>query len=175
MTNYQRIALILGFVMVFALAKWSPFVFAGDDKFSRLTLRGLKGVYVLVEDLKAEIEQGGLSGTQIQTDVELKLRMAGIKVLSKEEAVDAPGRPFLYVHVNAFKAKSWGAYVYSTRVELHQDVYLVRTAPDFTKYSVCTWSISYVGGITPELGDIRASVKDTVDIFINAYLSVNPK
>ena len=174
MTNYQRIALILGFVMVFTLAKWGPFVFAHDDEFNRPTLRGLKGVYVLVEQLRPEIERGGLSKNQIQTDVELKLRMAGIKVLSKEESFDAPGRPWLYVNVNAFKAEDIGAYVYHVLVELNQDVYLARRPPDFTKYKTSTWSVSYLG-IKSKLGDIRASVKDLVDMFINAYLSVNPK
>jgi hypothetical protein len=207
------------------LAKWASFVFAGDDiflgdnEFTRPTLRGLKEVGVLVEDLGPEIERSGLSITQIQTDVELRLRMAGIKVLSKEEYFETPWSPYLYVHVNVFKAEAIRAYVYSISVELEQDVYLARifreqlvalekrglspeakeslergkqyfdivkfvklavltfltdmTGSEFPRYKATTWSRGCVG-VDSKLGEIRASVKDLVDAFINAYLSVNP-
>jgi len=170
MNRYHRIALVLGFVMVFTLAKWGPFVFAEDDKFS---LRGLKGAYVLVEDLRPEIERGGLSKTQIQTDVELKLRMAGIVVLSREEFYDALGRPYLYVNVTALKDIKDRGYAYYVSVKLQQEVYLVRTPLDFTKYDAVTWEVGNVA-TSPNIREIRADVKDQVDIFINAYLSVNP-
>ena len=156
--------------MTFTLAKWGPFVFADDDNM----LRGLKGVNVMVADLRPEIERSGLSKTQIQTDVELKLRMAGIKVLSEEEYLSVPGFPHLYVRIAGFKAEAIRHYVFSVSVELMQEVYLVRTAPDFTEYGAVTWSHSIVG-ISPKLGTIRAGVKDMVDRFIKAYLSVNPK
>jgi len=170
MNSYQRIALILGFVMVFTLAKCGPFVFAEFDEFGQPTLRGLKGV----GGLRPEIERSGLSKTQIQTDVELKLRMAGIEVFSEEEYLDVSGRPRLYVSVNGFKAEDTRDYVFSVSVGLIQDVYLVRTVPDFTEYGAVTWSHSIVG-ISPKLGTIRTGVKDMVDRFISAYLSVNPK
>lgn len=68
-----------------------------DSKDGRETLRGLKGVYVLVEHLNPEAERDGLDKTTIQTDVELKLRQAGIQVLTGTEWLAEPGAPCLLV------------------------------------------------------------------------------
>jgi hypothetical protein len=64
------------------------------------TLKGLQGIYVVVEDLyaKPETEEWGLTRQQLLTDVELRLRQNGIKVLSSlEECSSTPGSPYLYV------------------------------------------------------------------------------
>src|SRR4030042_2259715 len=53
----------------------------GADK----ALRGIKGLLVVVEKINPEIEKDGLTENQNQTDVELKLRMAGLNVLTSEE------------------------------------------------------------------------------------------
>ena len=55
-----------------------------DGKETRKTLVGLSGVYVLVETIEDDVERDGLSRAQIQTDMELKLREAGIPVLTEE-------------------------------------------------------------------------------------------
>ena len=49
---------------------------------------------VLVEDMTDDAKRLGLNTVQIQTDVELKLRLAGIKVLTKEERYGTPGTPY---------------------------------------------------------------------------------
>jgi hypothetical protein len=144
---------------------------AVDDELSRRSLKGLKGVEVVVESLKAEAERDGLDETSIQTDVELKLRLAGIAVLTKEERLAAPGTPFLYINVNT---QSGSLYAYSISVQLEQDVRLDRDPS--TRISATTWSVTSVGTVgRNNLRDVRDSIKDIVDIFINAYLSVNPK
>jgi hypothetical protein len=67
-----------------ALALAAPALsFASDDEYTRESLRGLHGVYVLVEDLRPEVEQAGLTVAMIRTDAELKLRLAGIRVLTQ--------------------------------------------------------------------------------------------
>ena len=81
-----------GFVLCMAglltLIGLCPRAFAiGDSEYSRPTLRGLNSVFVLVEEVDPEIERDGLTASQIKTDVELKLRLAGIKVFSRAEAV----------------------------------------------------------------------------------------
>lgn len=142
-------------------------VWGFDTEASRETLRGIKGVWVAIEDINPEIERDGLTKKQIQTDVELKIRLAGLNVL---ERLKAPGRPWLYVGVNVFRT-SLGPYVYVVDVELWQDVYIERNS----KRSVAlTWSTNYFG-ITSDLNPIRNEIKDRVDIFLNAWLSVNPK
>ena len=53
-----------------------------DNENTRATLRGLNGVQVVVEDMmKPDIERDGLTRQQLQTDVELRLRKAGISGL----------------------------------------------------------------------------------------------
>jgi hypothetical protein len=121
--------------------------------------------------LGPEIERAGFTKDQIQTDAELKLRMAGIKVLSREERLKEPGMPFLYVNASVV-LRSSPSFVYHIEIYLGQKVILVR---DVKTVSVgYTWSTGSVG-ITPNPQYIRDKIKDLVDIFINAYLSVNPK
>ena len=54
---------------------------AQEDNEDRRMLVGLKGVYVIVEDFEEELERDGLRSHQVQTDVELKLRQSGIRVV----------------------------------------------------------------------------------------------
>ena len=143
----------------------------GDEK----SLRGLQGVNVLIERLSSDAEQAGLNSTNIQTDVELKLRLAGIKVLSEEESIKQRGYPYLYVDaiVGVSKNPSGLAY-YSVRCALKQAVTLTRD--DSISTIATTWDTSIAGLVgTNKLQNIRDDIKDLVDEFINDYLSVNPK
>ena len=82
--------------------------YAQDIEQTRNTLRGLSGVYVMPENpLEEDAIRGGLSQDNIRTEVELKLRLAGIRVLSKEEWEQELGRPYLYVRLNVLKGGYW--------------------------------------------------------------------
>jgi len=60
-------------------------------------------------------------------------------------------------------------------VELKQNVRLDRD-PSMWLPGVTTWSVDAVGTVGREkLRNLRDGIKDYVDRFINAYLSVNPK
>jgi hypothetical protein len=150
-------------------------VFAVNGISNRTTLRGLKGVGVLVEKLPSEVEQGGLNRDQIQMEVESRLRTAGIKVLTKEEAFNTPGEPFLYVNINVNIAKTESdIYPYSIDLLLIQKVSLLRD-PKLTSHAI-TWSTGGVGSIgKPILSQLLESVQQTVDVFIKAYLAESPK
>ena len=58
------------------------------------SLKGLKGVEVLVEELNADLENLSLTMIQVQSKVEAKLRKAGVPVLSKEENERGKGTRF---------------------------------------------------------------------------------
>jgi hypothetical protein len=146
--------------------------FAQDDEISRQTFRGLQGVQVVMEPLNPEVKGDGLTVDGLRKNTEQKLEMAGIKVLSETENRMTPGRPYIYVHSNISKYRYLPGYIYTNRVELVQDVYLVRAFK--IKTEAVTWSISTIG-LAPKLEDIRTSMEDLVDNFIRAYLSVNPK
>ena len=161
-------------VSLLILASKSP-TFAIDSKSNRATLRGLEGVAVLVEQLSPEVEKEGLVKNRLQTEAELKLRMAGIKVLTKEECLKMPGEPYLYININVNIARTESdIYPYSIDVLLIQKVSLVRD-PQQTTYAV-TWSTGGVGSIRkPILSQLQNSVEDMLDVFVKAFLSENPK
>lgn len=77
------------------------------DPLERATLKGLSGVNVflnLSED-NPSLEKDGLTESQIQTDVEIRLRKAGIRVLTVEETKELPRRPVLSVTLLASRMK----------------------------------------------------------------------
>jgi Cdc6-like AAA superfamily ATPase len=146
-----------------------------DGPSNRATLRGLKGVGALVEKLPPEVEQEGLKRDQLQMEVESKLRTAGIKVLTKEEAFNTPGEPFLYININVNIVKTESdIYPYSIDLLLIQKVSLLRD-PKLTSYAI-TWSTGGVGSIGKQIvSQLAESVEKMVDVFIKAYLAENPK
>jgi hypothetical protein len=150
-------------------------LFAVNGISNRATLRGLKGVGVLVEKLPPEVEQEGFKRDQLQMEVESKLRTAGIKVLTKEEAFNTPGEPFLYININVNMAKTESdIYPYSIDLLLIQKVSLLRD-PKLTSYAI-TWSTGGVGSIAKQIvSQLRENVEAMVDVFIKTYLAENPR
>ena len=178
MKNSLRIMMVRVLFLLLALALTLTFsypLFAVNGISNRATLRGLKGIGVLVEKLPPEVEQEGLKRDQLQMEVESKLRTAGIKVLTKEEAFNTPGEPFLYININVNIAKTEGdIYPYSIDLLLIQKVSLLRD-PKLTSYAI-TWSTGGVGSIgKPILNQLRENVEAMVDVFIKAYLTENVK
>jgi hypothetical protein len=150
-------------------------LFAINGKSNLATLRGLKGVGVLVENLPPEVEKEGLIKNQLQIEIELKLRTAGIKVLTKEECLMTPGEPYLYININVNTAKTESdLYPYTIDALLIQKVSLLRN-PEQTTYAV-TWSTGGIGSIDKQiLSQLRENVEELVEVFIKAFLSENPK
>jgi hypothetical protein len=164
---------IFPIVIFAAFFSLHSYTFAQDDENTRPTLRGIQGIFVYVEPLDSRIEEMGLIRSQIQTDTELRLKLAGINVLTKEEFLKMNGHPYLYLNVNLSVLKTQiTRYLFYIRIELNQEVALVR-APD-TRVSTVTWSAGG-WGIDFSLDNIRQTVKTQVDKFINAYLAENAK
>ena len=161
--------LFISIITVSGLLMLNSFAYSADDEIE--SLRGLKGFYVQALELSANLEGVGLTREQIQTDVELKLRLAGIKVVSKEEMFKIPGFPSLYIIVAAAGTETFGLAV---RLELKQVATLNRNSK-IEVYPV-TWSKWIIGiGSKNHVTSIRDQVKNLTDSFINNYLSVNPK
>src|SRR5262249_6793377 len=130
-------------------------------------------VAVTIEDLTPEVESAGLLMQQLQTDVELRLRLAGIRVLTREEGLRVVGKPVLAIHVNVLLNQLLGLTVYNILVGLYQSVSLETGA---VSERASTWSTGTTGILAMnDLSRIREKVRDQVDQFINAYLSVNPR
>src|SRR2546425_12694340 len=98
---FVGLAVLWGIVGLSGAESWGAMM--GDSGQARATLRGLSGVGVIIENLPdPEVERAGLTRQQLQTDVELQLRQAGITVLTWEETPKTPGAPSLYVRVNVW-------------------------------------------------------------------------
>jgi hypothetical protein len=78
-------------------------------------LKGLAGVRVVVTWAGAEADRGA-----IQTDVELRLRQAGIRVLTEPEQAQTPGHPVLFIGIGAIGP------VIPVAIELGERVWLER-------------------------------------------------
>lgn len=139
--------------------------------FTRHTLHGLEGVAVVVETVKSDAESDGLNMGEIQTDVELKLVQAGIKVLHHDEWMETAGHPWLYVSVNTMKYLA--SYFFSIDVQLKQDVSLPRDPTILT--SSATWEVGSIGFAVPQSfpEKIRESVSVYVNQFIGDFLAAN--
>lgn len=134
------------------------------------SLKGLAGVEVVVEGLNPAAAASGLTEEQIRADAEARLRQSGIRVLTSEERLKTPGRPFLYVNVNAV-GPGGSTVAFSSEVSLSQACFLARD-PRSVAFGE-TWSRGKVGLGKPDF--IRAGIKDLVDAFAAAYRAENPK
>jgi hypothetical protein len=137
------------------------------------SMRGLSGLQVVVEDIDSDAAQNGLRRSDVQTDVELKLRLAGITVLTEEQNLASAASPFIHVVITTLKSQNRpGLYSYDVSVQLKQWVTLANGSHTYAG----TWGDGSIGIVgTDKLRTIRDSVKDVVDAFINDWLAVNPK
>ena len=166
------------FIFVMAL----PFFFPGQSfpLSSTESLEGLKGVEVIVEELKPELENFNLTAIQIQKEVEGKLQNAGVQVLSKEdnEKIQPLSKPYLYIKVNSYKLP-WrrSSFAFCIDIALNQQVKL-RGNPELKKtifYSP-TWYKSEAGGATgKDIAEIIEVVKTLTEKFIGDYQTANSK
>jgi len=173
-----RFALVVSLLLVFAVLTLAPLVFLRSSDAAepdpRATLRGLSGVEVIIEDLGKEVEHTELSKKQLQTDVEHKLRHAGIPVLTRKEAFEQPGAPGLYVRLGTVPVPALGVYLLSIEVAVVQGVALTRD-PAITTV-VPTWRTASIGVVgTTKVEQIQDAIGQYVDHFIHAYLAMNPE
>ena len=133
-------------------------------------LKGVDGVRVEVKRLKPEIERDGLFKSTLQTDVELKLRMSGMKVLSEDEAANNPNSPCLYLNIDALKCSL--GYVYRIQLILKEMVTLVRKP---VKAFGTTYRAADRFSISPNLSEIREDAREVVDDFIKEWMEANSK
>ncbi len=133
-------------------------------------LRGLDGFQLIVERIKPEIERDGLFRSTLREDMELRLRIGGVKVLSDEEAENKPDAPCLYLHVDALKCSL--GYAYNMRLSLREPVKLVRSN---IKVSATILRIFDEVAISSNLSDLRDAAGESVEEFIKIWKAANRK
>lgn len=142
----------------------------------RASLAGLAGVFLRVGPTDPDAEREGLTQSGLHKAVELRLRQAGIRVMTAGEWLEAPGGPHLDLHVTTQPTRRGDLYAYSIDLMLRQEATLVRN-PAIVATST-TWFRGAVGTVGPasRLATwLHRRVREKVDEFINDYLTVNPK
>jgi hypothetical protein len=130
-------------------------------------LKGLTAVRLEVERIKPEIERDGLFGDMLLEDMELKVRIAGIRLAPADESANTP---VLYLNVDALKC-SFG-YVYNI------SLYLIEPATPARRpgaVRAITLRIPEQLGITERLSGVREAADDIIDEFVKAWKKVNAK
>jgi hypothetical protein len=164
-----RVLVVLGLTL-----SWPTvgFTFTADK---RDTLRGLSEVSVLIEYLPDDVEREGLSRENLKRDIEVRLKQAGLRVLTILEIANSPGAPYLYVAVYPITGPSVNLNAYAIGLTLKQLVQLSRNPT--TEFFATTWegpappnSLS-----APKVPDIRTRISDAVGRFIIDYQAANQK
>ncbi len=122
---------------------------------------GLKEVAVFVELEKPAGDSQGIHLKQIQTDIEMKLRQAGMKVAPQAKASYTTGLPIIYVNVAIAKCDTLYAY--------NADIIYIPTKAARAASGKGTLATS---GMVPDISQVRPKVGELVDRFIRDYLSV---
>jgi hypothetical protein len=164
-----RVLILLGLTLYWPTV---GFAFTADK---RDTLRGLREVSVLVEYLPDDVEREGLSREHLQRDIEVRLRQAGLRVLTLSDIANSPGAPYLYVVVYPITGPSVNLNAYGSGLTLKQLVQLSRNPT--TEFFATTWEGPVLPSslTAPRVLDIRRSISDAVERFIIDYLAVNQK
>ncbi len=139
----------------------------GDGAIQRSSLRGLKTVQVIVER-SATDATGELPTSTLQTEIELRLRLAGLEVKAGRDS-------HLHICVQPLPLQTNDHCVYSVKVELNQAASLTRDSTIF--FPMRTWHTELIGVVEAKKMNeaIQDAVSDLMDQFVNAYLSVNPR
>ena len=135
------------------------------------TLRGLKGVMILIEDIDTDVENYGLTKSLLKREVESRLREADIPVLTREEAFKTPGKPYLYLTLTTHNT-GIELYSFAVQIQFNQDVCMIREPS--IRASGTTWIANVVGIVgARNLPAITEDVNDLTDKFIHDYLAAN--
>ena len=148
----------------------SPFVQtegqARDSNLSQPSLKGLAAFNVVVEQLGPKIEGKGLTRQQLQTDLELRLRQAGVTVSSDARAL-------LYANIAIVCNELVCAY--NIDLEVQQAVRL-SASPESATLLAATWKTGTTGLLLGRrLQLVRDGLTVQIDQFLNAYRTANPK
>jgi hypothetical protein len=137
-----------------------------------ITLQGIRKISVVVEKLDEESTKYGVTEQTLRTQTELELRRTGITVGDRaESALDSPT---LYVRLTAMAAA--GLHVYHIELFVEQNATL-RRDPNITAYGAITWDKTNLGivGSTEYSNNVHKNLGTLLEMFLNDYLSVNPK
>ena len=98
-----------------------------NNPLSRKSLEGISGFGVIVEEISADLEANGLTRSLIASDVEVRLRRQGLRVLDEEGLSREPGGPYLHVIVTGRKTAVPELVAFVISVQFEQAVLPTRS------------------------------------------------
>jgi hypothetical protein len=146
-------------------------------------LKGIKAVYIAVEDVDASIAATSLTKSQLLSDARLRLQKGGIRLATHEEWLNEDNIGDLNLAVILLKApdklagvdNSSRLVVYNIQLDL-QEVARLDRAPGkhimATTYAVSN-QIGLIGA--DAVARLSKTVGDSIDVFVKDYLAANPK
>jgi hypothetical protein len=153
------------------------------------SLAGIKGMSVVIDQLRPDIVAVGLRLDDIRNDAETKLRAASVQILNVTELIKAPGAPFLKIKVDFDDGTTAKApYAGLVKVALTQSVFRSSELTEIkkrnpadqrdTKLTVTvdnskvlfaeTWHTQRTFKAT-DIRGIRAAAEDLVKEFVHDY------
>jgi len=149
------------FTLVCCLIMLPLVAFGAED-----SLRGLEKFDIVIEDLDQDARACGVTKSDLQREVELKLRLAGIPI-------DDESTTGLYVRLSVM-VRNNSLCVYSLGVSVGQLAMLLGNGEIDI---VVTWGERALGTVGQDLpgGWIKDSLRDMMDQFLIDYLEVNPR
>ncbi len=143
----------------------------------RKSLKGLGGVSVVIDDLDSDAQEAGLTKSQLQTDVELRMRKSSVQVANNSHGYLYVVVSMLKIRTSESKTRIGMGYTCFVQLSFIQQVVLLRDSS--IAVAASTWRSGGYQGIVPAMDDatraVREALGNLVDEFINDYLAENPK
>lgn len=169
MTRLKAAPAITGAFILCALAISAP-AWAMRTQYNIGSLKGLGGVYVIVQKLDPDMVTDGLAQDKLEAAIVQRLRAGGVRTLDEDEMVSAKGG-ILYVALDSVKGDN-GAYACNVRAELIQVAGLARDRA--TLVPATTWMTGAVVLVGSKgVPGLQGTTLDVIDEFIQDFRSVN--
>jgi hypothetical protein len=170
---HPRLIIILIVVSLSFSISTSAVFAIGDDDYSRLSLRGLKKLSVVVQiekPISEDFRKAGLTEDRIRAAIELKLQEAKIDIVYRD--LSSSDTPILHIEVEG-SSKEGKTYSFLIAVELWQKAFLKRDSK--VEVIAGTWSTGVfgVGSVQNMANNVMGLINSMMDTFVKAYLSVN--
>lgn len=140
---------------------------AGDATLDRATLKGIKAVGVIIDQLPPDLPKEGVTAEVLQARLTQRLAEAQIPI-------DSAAKEFVGIRASSVR-DARGPYALSMSIGLYQPVTLVRDSN--VRAAPQTWEVDTVAMAAPKL--LYRAAMDSVDElaarFIAAFRSVNPR
>lgn len=149
--------------LLLCLASLLPaLAWAGGPVFSHMTLNGVAGVALSIEDVVPELASYGVTTASIRAKAAQKLESAGLPVIDEARAVEDPAVALLRVRIITNR-NAQGFYHLSVKLELRKKIPLGNPAGGFISEAI--WS-------SADNGVMLASETEKIDALLDRQLAV---